>query len=273
MNIKSAAALLTLALALAISHTAAQAEGQMQALNSYTAWNTYQLPPFVVDKGKSLGQALVERLNDKLMPAYSLKLENTPRARFDMTELVKGDRFDGVTLFLNPRFVGDNDESKFLWSKPLFKDCNLIISSKMKPISFEGKQSLVGLKFGGVIGNKYVYIDDLAAENKLTREDVREESLNLSKVASGRLDFTLMPYTIFSYLSLADKETSQKLFISPKAHLCFTRHIMVGKMNSVLLKAINEAIDGLMTDPEWLNSLAQLNMDVGVLSKIATPHP
>lgn len=236
-----------------------------QALPPVTAFNTYMAGPYLVDTQQGLAQSLVDRLNAKMAPAHRLALSHVPRIRLDTTELSKGDRFAGAVLFVNPRFVADADKTRFLWSKPLFVDCNMVVSRLGEPVEFVGLSTLWGLRFGGVRGYRYSYIDDMVRTGKVHREDSQDELSGLRKVALGRVDVTVVPYTIYSHFG-SDKGLAGQLYVAHKPLQCFARHILVGKANPALLSAINDAIDSLATDKGWLAAMAYYHLDVTVLS-------
>ncbi len=230
-----------------------------------TAFNTYMAGPYVVEAQQGLAQSLVDRLNEKMAPHHRLALRHMPRIRLDTTELSKGDKFAGAVLFVNPRFVADADKTRFLWSKPLFVDCNMVISRLEEPVEFVGLSTFWGLRFGGVRGYRYSYIDDMVGTGKVQREDSQDELSGLRKVALGRVDVTVVPYTIYSHFG-ADKSLARQLYVAPKPLQCFARHILVGKANPALLKAVNLAIDALGTDKGWLAAMEYFHLDVNVLS-------
>ncbi|MEC5160351.1 polar amino acid transport system substrate-binding protein [Janthinobacterium sp. CG_23.3] len=259
--------LLTLALLAACCCAAAHARA-----SATTAYNTYMVGPYLVDAQQGLAQSLVDRLNDKIGPGQQLSLSHIPRIRLDAIELNKGDQFGGVVLFVNPRFVGDAAKTRFLWSKPLFVDCNLVISRVDEPVEYVGLSTLWGLRFGGVRGYRYVHIDDMVRLGKLAREDSQDELSGLRKVALGRVDLTVVPYSIFSQFG-ADKTLAKQLYVAAKPLQCFARHILVGKGNPAMLKALNEAIDTLATDKGWLAAMAYFHLDVKVLSGWSADDP
>lgn len=231
-----------------------------------TAFNSYLVAPYFIDGGHGLARVLVDRLNSKVGPRYQLALRHIPRIRLDLIELNKGVGFDSAVLFINPRFVGDVARTRFLWSKPLFVDCNLVISRKEAPIDYQGPASLLGLRFGAVRGYRYSLLDDMARAGKLVREDSQDEMSGLNKVARGRLDLTIVPYTIYSYAA-AELALSPALYVAARPLQCFTRHILVSKTHPALLKALDRAIDTLGTDPDWLSALARFHLSVETMAR------
>lgn len=248
------------------------APAALAAVETISTYNSYAVAPYVIDAEHGLARALVDRLNAKLLPRYRLALHQIPRIRLDMSELSKGSAFAGAVLFINPRFVGDAARTRFLWSKPLFTDCNLVISRKEAPLDYQGPATLGGLRFGGVRGYRYSVLDDLARAGKLVREDSQDELSGLNKVARGRLDLTVVPYTIYSY-AVAEQALAPHLYVAPRPLQCFSRHILVSRANPALLKALDQAIDALAADPKWKSTMAGLHLDLDVLARLAAVAP
>ncbi len=71
--------------------------------------------------------------------------------------------FDGLVVWVNPAWVGDPQRERYLWTFPVMRDTNELISSIDKPITYRGPDSLKGLVFGGVEGYRYQGIDEAAA--------------------------------------------------------------------------------------------------------------
>ncbi|MBA5638273.1 transporter substrate-binding domain-containing protein [Duganella sp. LX20W] len=240
----------------------------LAAVETVTAFNSYAVAPYFVDADHGLAHALVERLNDKLAPRYRLSLRQIPRIRLDLSELNKGSAFTGAVLFINPRFVDDAARTRFLWSRPLFTDCNLVISSREAPVDYQGPASLAGLRFGAVRGYRYSVLDELARAGKLVREDSQDELSGLNKVARRRLDLTVVPYTIYSY-AVAEQALASQLYVAPRPLQCFSRHILVSRARPGLLRALDLAIEALATDPEWKAALASLHLDLDATARWA----
>lgn len=244
----------------------APAPPALAADETIVTYNSYAVAPYFVDARRGLARALVDRLNDKLAPRYYLSLHQIPRIRLDLSELSKGSAFAGAVLFLHPRFVNDAARTRFLWSKPLFTDCNLVISSKEAPLDYQGPASLEGRRFGGVRGYRYSTVDALASAGKLVREDSQDELSGLQKVARGRLDLTVVPYTIYSY-AVAEHALAPMLHVAPRPLQCFTRHILVGRAHPALLSALDQAIDALAGDPAWQATLASFHLDLDAMAR------
>ena len=108
------------------------------------------------------------------------------------------------------------------------------------------------MKFGGVIGNRYAGMD--AVEKDVQREDVAEEFTNIKKVASGKVDVTIMAASTYNYLQgqmAKSGAAGGNLHVSSKKHAEYDRFLFVGKDNAPLLKELNAVLAGMRGDPAW----------------------
>jgi polar amino acid transport system substrate-binding protein len=225
------------------------------------AFNTYQVPPFGLESNPSLARVLVDQLNEHLRPDYTISVEDVSRMRLTMTELRRGDAFDGLALFLHPVFVSDAARTKYTWSHPVLIDCNVLISNTAHPIDDDFATSLIGRTIGGIPGYHYLGIDELVAAGKVKREDSHDELTNLRKIAAGHIDAAIMPYSIYG-TTIQRFPDAGRLSISRKPHSCFSRYILVGKGRSPkFVSALNNAIDTVTASPQWQATLQQIGFD------------
>lgn len=227
-----------------------------QAAENLPAYNVYQSPPFVVASG-GLAADVVAYLNDKLKGQYQFKLENLPRERLNQT-VINNPRFKGVVILLSPPFVADPDKSKYLWSASILEDANAVISHPAKPVEYAGPDSLKGLSFGGVLGNRYAGLEERFGKD-IQRADVSSERLNLEKVANQRVDVTLMANSIYRYLA-SQHGFAGKLHVSAKPHATFGRHLFAARGEDKLIAALDGAIAASKQDPAWAALLAKYGL-------------
>lgn len=228
------------------------------------AYNSYLRPPFWDERRQTgLAADLLAYLNTKLAGRYHFTLKNVPRAR--LTRLIlqpAGSSFDGVALFLHPRFVDDAQHKNFLWSRPLATDANVLVFSRPLPADFAGIASLRGLKFGGVNGNRYQVLDALVAAGSLQREDSASEAANLAKLLAHRVDFTQMNRASFVALSRERGFEQGLIVVAVPGEAPFNRHILLGRNNQALLSQLNQVIDGMAADPVWRKIAAGYQMQM-----------
>ena len=235
--------------------------GAAQAEEVVPAYNSYQAVPFVVENG-GLAADLVSYLNGKLKGKYQFQQTNTSRER--LNQLIEKDSgFKGVVLFLNPIFVNDAEKKKYLWTAGVISDSNAVISSSTRKVEYQSPESLAGLKFAGIHGNRYAGLEEHFGKS-IERENVNEELSNIKKVASGRADVTIMASSTYRYLMKqlgSQGAASSTLHVSSKPHAKFDRFLFVSKDNGPLAKELDGVIAGMKSDPAWKAILTRYGLE------------
>ncbi|WP_349745060.1 hypothetical protein [Roseateles cavernae] len=215
------------------------------------ALNTYNMTPFVTSAGAGLAADLVAYLNYRLRGVYRLQLLHVPRERLVRIELHDPKAFSGVALFLAPQFVDDQDQRRFLWTSPLFEDRNVLAFLGSRRREIQHLEDLAGLRFGGVLGNRYSGLDEMVQAGVLTRENSTSALSSLRKVCLGRVDFTQMSRLMLESM-LAESGCAGQLGHSPVPQSPpFGRRILIGVGNVALARRINEVVDMMPCDPQW----------------------
>mgnify|MGYP000119309389 CR=1 FL=1 len=93
--------------------------------NVIRAWTYYNVPPFVTGKGQGLVYDFVELLNLHAEKNYQFQVIVYPRKRLD-AYLDAGEQ--GIVLFVNWEWMGENAQTKYLWGPAILTDQNEIIS-------------------------------------------------------------------------------------------------------------------------------------------------
>lgn len=222
-----------------------------------TLYTYHSNPPFVTGDGKGLTYELADYMTKKSKGALTVKVAVLPRARVDQT--VQSADFKDVVPWVFPVWFKDKDKTNYLWSEPLFPDENIIVSTPAKKVEFSGPDSLKGMSFGGVLGHNYSGIDDLVKAGQITREDAQNEETNLRKVASGRVDATLLPGSSANFL-VPQLGIADKIHVSATPQSRYTRHLLVAKSNPELLKQLNAIIAEMKTDAAWQDILKKYSV-------------
>lgn len=221
------------------------------------AYNTYLSPPFLNPDGSGIAADLVARLNAHLEGAYRLRLRHVPRQRLMLAGMRNPAGFDGVGLLLTPAFVNDDTRPRFLWSEPVFYDYNVLVFAAAAVPQLESVDDLRGLRFGAIIGYRYLNLERLLADGCLRRQDTGAERLNLRKVALGRVDFTQMNRLLYSTIE-SEPEFAGKLAAIPEPGAPpFARRLFVGPHRKELLARLNAALAALPCDQPWRASAAR----------------
>lgn len=245
----------------AFAALAMAAQSAATAADTVTAFNTYQAVPFVVESG-GLAADLVGYLNDKLKGKYQFQLSIIPREKLNQT-IEKDPNFKGVVLFLNPMFVGDADKKKYHWTPAIISDSNAVISLNTKKLEYVDPDSLKGLKFAGVTGNKYAGIEERFGKD-IQRENANEELSNLRKVAAGKSDVTIMPMSTYRFLlkQLGDQSpVKAMLYLSSKPHAKFDRYLFTSNGDATLAKELDAVATGMKSDATWKTIAAKYGLE------------
>lgn len=245
------AALLTTLLAALCGTPAWGAEQQLDA------YNTYLSPPFLNPDGSGIAADLVSSLNAQLAGSYRLRLRHVPRQRLMLAGMRKPAAFEGVGLLLSPAFVNEDRNPQFLWSEPVFHDYNVLVFPATAAPQLESVEDLRGLRFGAIIGYRYLNLERLLASGGLRRQDTGAERLNLRKVALGRVDFTQMNRLLYGAIE-GEREFAGKLAAIPEPGAPpFARRLFVGPHRQALLQRLNAALAALPCDQAWRASAAR----------------
>ena len=221
------------------------------------AYNTYLSPPFLNPDGSGIAADLVARLNVHLAGSYRLRLKHVPRQRLMLAGMRKPAAFDGVGLLLSPGFVNEDRNPRFLWSEPVFYDHNVLVFAATAAPQLESVENLRGLRFGAIIGYRYMNLERLLEDGSLQRQDTGAERLNLRKVALGRVDFTQMNRLLYGAVE-GEPEFAGKLAAIPEPGAPpFARRLFVGPHRKALLQRLNAALAALPCDPSWRASAAR----------------
>ncbi|HAU4892257.1 TPA: amino acid ABC transporter substrate-binding protein [Aeromonas hydrophila] len=211
-------------------------------------YDYHQHPPFMTGEQTGLSRDLVKYLNEKLggEPRLELWLVNRARLALEMSD----PGFDGLVAWVNPAWVGDPQRELYLWTFPIMRDTNELISSVARPVIYRGPDSLKGMTFGGIEGYRYQGIDEAAARGDLVRVDAKKVKTNFSLLVRGRIDVTLVPGSALTFFT-HDPAFEGKLFVSPFAQSSYTRHILLPKSRSALYSRLNDIAEQMDRDPKW----------------------
>lgn len=223
-------------------------------------FNTYQVPPFLINDTQGIAPLLVRFLNAQLQGRYRFVLQNLPRERLRVGYLSQGRSFNGVVILLAPTFVDDADMTRYLWTRPLFADYNVLAFRRSDALVVRSLQDLKGKTFAMVRGNRYAGLDEMVDTGQLRVEITSSELSNLHMVAVRRADFTQMSSLSFLYLSARQELQGTGLMAIPRPDSpVFQRRIMVGRGDPLLFGRINAALAQLPCDSAW----QRLQKDIG----------
>lgn len=226
------------------------------------AYNTYLYPPFVNDDGSGLAPTLVAFFNRQFKGQHTFRLDNIPRARLLAGPLANAGKFDGVVLLLAPTFIDDAEKTRYLWSRPLFDDFNVLVFRGPQKPQYTKLKELQGMTMGAIRGNRYSGLDEMVAKGELKQDMGSSELDNLRKIALGRIDFTQM--TRLLYFSLIAKwDLGAGLAAIPRPEMpSFQRHVFVGRNHPQLAAQLDRALLALSCDAGWQREAHQWGFDI-----------
>jgi len=218
-------------------------------------WTYYKTLPFSLSQDKKdITHYLARYLSKASKGKWLFKPVYIPRKRIELY-LLSGKK--GIVAWVNPTWFNDVSEQNYNWSQAIVFDKNLIISNASNPILYQSPESLIGLRFGGVIGHKYQGIDELVSSGAIYREDSSTFAQNIKKLSHKRLDVTLIPESELPYLT---NPYVDKFHISKKEHSHYERKLMVTKNIHNMVDFLNKKIDELEQDLHWQRLLPKTHL-------------
>lgn len=212
-------------------------------------WTYHLSPPFLLGDNQGLSNDFVELLNQDARNArrFHFVLVELPRKRID-ERLAK--RRPGVLLWATPSFFTAAQAKHATWSAPLLIDQQDFVSLPDAPFDYETPESLHELRLGGILGDRYLGLEDDIRKGNIQRQDVDFVYQNFDKLLSGRIDTLLVPRsTLLYYLKQHD---IGDLYISAQPLYQFERHVLfTDALNKTITHYLTEVLDTLPHDPEW----------------------
>jgi polar amino acid transport system substrate-binding protein len=219
----------------------------------------------VTGEAKGLSYYLLNMLNEKAGDSYNFALRIVPRARLDLIthnwhygdchDPEKNCEDNWIVIWVNPHWGFGKDPMKHCSYIPILDDSNSIISLIEHKVEYSKPESLIGLKLGGMLGHKYVGIDDLVQKALITRIDGTKERDNIFKLIKKRVDVILLPTSTAQYFISKDEIISKhasELYIAPTKHQEYRRNFMVPKTRVDITKFL-ESVD--LSSDSWKTQL------------------
>jgi len=239
-------------------------------INIYTY---HDHPPFVTGKAEGLSYDLSHLLNEKAGESFKFDLHVIPRARLNMImrNWIAGEcpapenKCDDnwIIIWVDHHWGFGKEPMKHYYWITILNDSNSIISLTVNKVEYRNPTSLVGLTFGGMLGHKYVGIDNLVQKGVITRIDGTRERDNIFKLLKKRVDVILLPTSTIQYFISKDaiiSKQSDELYIAPTKHQEYKRNFMVPKTRDDLKKFL-ESVD--LSADSWKARLRDVGLNRG----------
>lgn len=215
-------------------------------------YSQYDFAPFWLGQGKGLSVDLAHELSRRSSGRYEFVVQITPRKRLDY--LMSDAKWQGIIPWVSPEWFQDKSRQRYVWSGRLMPDADIVLSQKA--MLYAGPESLLGHRFGGVLGHHYVELEALLSAGKILRDDAITQDNNLSKLKAGRIDVIFFPHSSWVALKASSPETSSGIFVAKKTRSRYDRYILISPNNPELAKYIIKTTDDLQRDPLWVKKIA-----------------
>ena len=214
------------------------------------AWNYYLYPPFITEHKQGLVYQFINQLNLYSDKQYKFRLKNIGKKSVDK-RLAQGRQ--GIVLFVNEQWM-ESSENIYLWSEPIMKGENVLISNIANRVEYNDLSSLAGLRLGGIFGRQYKGLDGLVKNKLITRYDVSTEQDLLNLLVYRRVDIINMPRLVSEKL-IQQLDLGHQVYVSSKPLYRFTRNILITNELPHIKKHINQFILTLKEEPDWKTQL------------------
>ncbi|WP_269533005.1 ABC transporter substrate-binding protein [Chitinimonas sp. BJYL2] len=214
----------------------------------------YADPPYSPASPDNLTSKLAQALTARSGGRYQFVATLLPRRRLD--ETLSHPDWPGMVAWANPRWFGDAPMRRYLWSRPLMQDADLVISRKRQPVEYKQPESLIGLRVGGITGHRYVDLEALIQQNKVIRDDANTEHASLLKLKYERVDVAFVMASSLPYLEKTLPDLRSWMHIASEPRQRYARHLFTHPRQAALMAYADRVLAQLAEDPEWREILA-----------------
>lgn len=219
---------------------------QLSQAQTYKIYSYHSDAPFHLPKeSRDLSRAWVQSFN-KLNSEIQLELIQITRPK--LNDIVKsGESY--LILWANPLWFKSKDKNVSS-TDVIFWDADIWLSNKAAPVKYETPQDLVGLTIGGRTGYYYKGVNELVAEQKISRINQDTDFKNTENLKNKKIDAFVMSRSSYLYWETTDFDI-QPFYTAISAHDAYTRHILLSSDNQHLMPVLNKTIKTLKEDGIW----------------------
>lgn len=226
-----------------------------QAKEQVTVFFYHLQPPLVIDLPSQTGLYFdfVRYLNS-VSEDYQFELVYVPRKRIE--KMLLDNSLKGILLGVNPKWFGDRQEQKYLWTESVFEDRDEVVSLASSPVEYLKPTSLKGFVIGGVRGFYYYGINEIVAQKQVLRVDTVDEVDLFSMLLKRRVDAAIIGRATYQYM-IQKNQWQHKFHLSNKPHDSFARRILVPKDQEQIYSYLQQVFHRLAIDRRWIMQLEQ----------------
>ena len=223
----------------------------LAAAEQVTLYTHYGSAPFAVDEqpASSYSVRLAAWLTAQSAGRYQFVARQLPKLRLE--RLLARDDWSGVVAWGNPAWFGDPQRQRFLWSRGLMRDSDLLVSRQTERVSQAALDAGPPRRFGGIIGHRYAALERYLQSGQLLREDAQTEVSNARKLRHGRVDVLLVQASSLPYLRAQFEDFEQWAYVDKPPLVQFERYLFTSRGNGRLMAFLDQALLKLEQAPEW----------------------
>lgn len=224
----------------------------LAAAEQITLYTYYSTAPFAVDEqlpANSYSVRLAQWLSAQSAGRYQFVARQLPKLRLE--RLLARKDWSGVVAWANPAWFGDPQRQRFLWSRALMHDSNLLISRQTAPVVLGTLGVGPARRFGGILGHRYAVLEPYLQSGQLLREDAQTELSNLRKLRHERVDAVLVQASSLPSLRAQIGDFEQWAYVDKPPLVQFERHLFTSLGNVQLMAFLDQALLTLQQAPEW----------------------
>ena len=224
--------------------------------NTFTLYTYHQKPPYYfkdAEDGSTKGiyHDLVQYLNENQRD-IAVRLEFKPRKRLE-NDLTKG-QLKGAIVGVNPIWFKDKAKTRYLWTAPLMKDKDVIVVRRGQEFPYIHPRDLEGRRLALPRGLYFWGVTERVKENKIKAFETDSDIQDLSMVAYGRADATILSILTAKYLF--NKEFKDEWFsMLETPHDKFERKLLFPKYYKYEYRKLNSLLKKILADEKWINEL------------------
>lgn len=220
----------------------------------YILYAYHLKPPYIIDRDKETGlyYDMARYLNSKV-PGHTFRTVYLPRRRLE-NDLELG-RLNGLVIGVNPAWFKDEQRTRYLWTPAILHDTDIVVSRAVRPVAYEGPESLADHLVGLSFGYYYFGIDEQVRAGRIRRDDAINEEASLDKLWRQRIDAAVVTRRTYEYLLRQRPEWQGQFFVARKPHDDFDRMILIPREFAAVAPELALAVGAMAHDAEWQKQL------------------
>ncbi|WP_339671637.1 transporter substrate-binding domain-containing protein [Dasania marina] len=219
---------------------------QSQTITLYAYHNA---PPFVINAAadKGLNYDFLKALQSHAPSNIHFQYQYIERPQLNQ-RLIAG--LPTIALWANPVWFNDSEQKKYLWSRPLFSDKDVVVAKKQSSLQYYSPSDLSGLTIGVRKGYYYAGVSELMSSEEIIRKDAASDKGNIEQLMRGDVDAIIISKSSFFYYAKLLKVISATAIVG-QPHSSYKRHLLISHHYQAQEQAINDALLKLSKDENW----------------------